>query len=584
MLLDIIILLASAVITVPIFKRLGLGAVLGYLVAGVAIGPFGFDRFDDVDEILHFAELGVVLLLFIIGLELQPSRLWALRRSIFGFGSAQLLLTAASIAIAVKTLAALSWSVAIILGLILALSSTAFALQLLAERGELSQRFGRTAFATLLFQDIAVVPLLAIVPLLGGDASSFSWSSAGIAAATLVAAVIVGRYVLRYLLRIAALTNVREMLTAAALLTVLGMATLLNQAGLSMALGAFLAGVLLADSEFRHQLEADIEPFKGLLLGLFFIAVGMSVNLGLIAEQSQRVFAAVGLLVGLKFLVLYLLAKLSGLHGSGARQLGLTLSQGGEFAFVVLSAAVAATVIDNATAEFVIVIVCLSMASTPLLVFANGALFGRREPAPEYDAPPEDVQPVIIAGFGRFGQMTARILRAKGIPFTALESSQAQVDFVREYGNKIYYGDATRLDLLQAAGADRAKFFVLAIDDVDASLRVAELIRERFPNLTVFARARNRKHVYRLMDLGIEMIHRETFASAVELAVDVLKGLGVPTAERDAMVFRAHDEKRLLEHREIHSDEARMRDLAKQSATELEEMFERDAADGLSEY
>lgn len=584
MLVDTIILLASAVITVPIFKRLGLGAVLGYLVAGVAIGPFGFDRFDDVDEILHFAELGVVLLLFIIGLELQPSRLWALRRSIFGFGSGQLFLTAASIAIATKHFSNLSWPVAILLGLTLALSSTAFALQLMAERGELSQKFGRMAFATLLFQDLAVVPLLAIVPLLGGEASTFSWAVAGIAVATLVVSVVIGRYVLRYLLRIAALTKVREMLTATALLTVLGMATLLNQAGLSMALGAFLAGVLLADSEFRHQLEADIEPFKGLLLGLFFIAVGMSVNLALITEQPERVFAALGVLLGLKFAILYSLGKLSGLDASGARRLGLTLSQGGEFAFVVLSVAVAATVVSDATADFYIVVVCLSMASTPLLVFADDALFVRRKSERQYDPLPEAVQPVIIAGFGRFGQMTARILRAKGIPFTALESSQTQVDFVRQYGNKIYYGDATRLDLLQAAGANRAKFFVLAIDDVDASLRIAEMIRDHFPNLTVFARARNRKHVYQLMDLGIEIIHRDTFAAAVELAADVLKGLGIPTAEHDAAVFRAHDEKRLLEHREMHSDEARMRDLAKQSAKELEEMFERDAVEGLNDY
>jgi monovalent cation:proton antiporter-2 (CPA2) family protein len=582
MLLDTIILLVSAVITVPIFKRLGLGAVLGYLVAGVAVGPFGFDRFDDVDEILHFAELGVVLLLFIIGLELQPSRLWALRRSIFGFGSAQLFVTAAAIAVLAESFADLSWTVAVILGLTLALSSTAFALQLLAERGELSQKFGRTAFATLLFQDIAVVPLLAMLPLFGAGSGKLSWTAAGMAVAILLAAVVGGRYVLRYLLRIAALTNVREMLTATALLTVLGMATLLNQAGLSMALGAFLAGVLLADSEFRHQLEADIEPFKGLLLGLFFIAVGMSVNLGLIAEQTGRVVIAVGLLVATKFAVLYGLGKLNGLDSSGARRLGLTLSQGGEFAFVVLSVAVAASVVSDATAEFVIVVVCLSMASTPLLVFANSAFFGRRHSEPEYDPLPEELSPVIIAGFGRFGQMTARILRAKGIPFTALESNQTQVDFVRKFGNQIFYGDAARLDLLQAAGAKTAKFLVLAIDDVETSLRIAEMIRDHFPNLTVFARARNRKHVYQLMDLGIEIIHRETFAAAVELAVDVLKGLGIETAERDAAAFRAHDEHRLLEHREMHTDEARMQDLAKQAAKELEEMFERDAEDGLS--
>ena len=580
-----IIFLIAAVIAVPLFKKLGLGAVLGYLAAGIAIGPWGLDLAHDVDEVLHLAELGVVLLLFIIGLELQPSRLWALRRSVFGLGAAQLVITGAVLA-AVSIVFRLPWASGVLIGLILALSSTAFALQTLAESNELVTRYGRMAFAVLLFQDLAVVPLLAIVPLLGGDAMEAGeslWLSVVRAVAILASIVIAGRFLLRYLLRLVARTGVREILTATALLTVIGTAYLAQWAGLSMALGAFLAGVLLADSEFRHQLEADIEPFKGLLLGLFFIAVGMSVNLGLLASGPLTIIGAVAALIVAKVVVLFTLGRIRGLTTAAARRLALVISQGGEFAFVLFGVAVPAGVLGSPIVDRLTVIVTLSMAATPLLLAADNWFIHRstRHSEAQYDVLPDEDNQVIIAGFGRFGQIIARILRAKKIGFTALEISQEQVDFVRKYGSKIFYGDASRLDLLQAAHADKAKLFVLAIDEVDASLRAAKIVREQFPNMTIYARARNRHHAYELMELGIKIIRRETFFSALDMAGQVLQGLGLSEFEADRALqrFTEHDLKRLHAHRHLHDDEEKLQALAKEGMKELEELFEQDVGD-----
>lgn len=582
MLIDVIVFLTGAVIAVPLFKRLGLGAVLGYLVAGVLIGPWGLRLIGDVDNTLHFAELGVVLLLFIIGLELQPSRLWALRRLVFGYGGAQWLMTGALVALGAYVLG-LDFGTSVLVGLVLALSSTAFALQLMAERNDLTKRFGRMAFAVLLFQDLAVVPLLAIVPLLGGDSPGAEPPTEAIlkAVAILALVAVAGRFLLRHLLRIVALSQVREVLTATALLVVLGTAALMEQAGLSMALGAFLAGVLLADSEFRHQLEADIEPFKGLLLGLFFIAVGMSLNLGLITEQPGQVVTVVLLLVAIKFGVLFTLGKWAGLDTPSARRLGLVISQGGEFAFVVFGVAVSGGVLQQPLADLLIVAVSLSMAITPLLLLLDDVSSRKSAPSDDHDPLPDEHPPVIVAGFGRFGQITARVLGAKRINFTALEVNQQQVDFVRKYGATIYYGDASRLDLLHAAGAAKAKLFVLAIDDVEASLRTAKVVRQHFPNLKVLARARNRKHAYELMDLGIEAIRRETFLSALDLTTEVLTSLGFSDASalNATETFRQHDERRLHQHRHAHTDEQKMQALAKEATRELEEMFEQDAKD-----
>ena len=591
LLVEAAVFLAAAVIAVPLFKRLGLGAVLGYLAAGVAIGPWALGLVSDVDHILDFAEFGVVLLLFVIGLELQPARLWTMRRSVFGLGGAQVFVTAALLSVAGYALG-LGPTAAGVVGLSLSLSSTAFALQTLAEKNQLTTRHGRTAFSILLLQDLAVIPMLAIVPLLGLKATGPLDSSGVIAAVQTVAIVLAvavgGRYLLRPLLRVVAATGTREVFTAMALLTVVGTALLMETVGLSMALGAFLAGVLLADSEYRHALEADIEPFKGMLLGLFFIAVGMSLNVGLVAQRPGLVLALVAGLIAIKFLVLFSLGRLTGLTQTSARSLAVTLSQGGEFAFVIFGVAVAAQLLEPGLAELLIAVVTVSMAVTPLLSFLNDKMAGsspEKRAAGEFDAPPEKERHVIIAGFGRFGQIVARVLRAKKIPFTALEISPARIDFVRKYGNKIYYGDASRLALLHAARAGKAAAFVLAIDDVEASLRTAATVRKHFPELTIYARARDRKHAHRLMDLGVTIMRRATLHSSLDLAGALLTGLGLTASEAEQAVetFRQHDEMLLFAHYWHHNDEEKMQALSKEGARELEELFEQDAAEEAAE-
>ncbi|TGD73362.1 glutathione-regulated potassium-efflux system protein KefB [Mangrovimicrobium sediminis] len=577
---QLILLLIAAVVLVPLAARLGLGAVMGYLITGVLVGPWSLGVVSNVDKILHFAEYGVVLLLFIIGLELRPSRLWALRRSIFGLGSAQFIVSAIALS-AIMYASAGSISEAVVVGLVLALSSTAFALQLLAERGELTTRWGRSAFGILLFQDLAVVPLLALLPLLGSGSNGASggWQGAAVSVGALLVVVLGGRYILRFLLWLAARSKVREILTATALLVAFGTAFFLQLAGLSMELGAFLAGVLLADSEFRHQLEADIEPFKGLLLGLFFIAVGMSMNLGLLVESPGVIAITVVGIVATKLAVLVVLGRLSGLSSADSGKLGIAISQGGEFAFVLFGVAVTAGALDASLSELLIVAVSLSMVTTPLLFLLNDRFLRRAEKAPDYDEIEAQEPPVLIVGFGRFGQVVARVLSAKRIPFVALDASHQQVDFVRQYGNDIYYGDGSRIDLLEAAGAGSARLLVLAIDDADESLKAAAVIREHFPELAIYARARDRKHAYRLMDLGVRFIRRETLHSSLALTNDILLGLGLdPKAARLAVDrFREHDERRLLEHRSLHDDEQKMQALARESARELEELFARDA-------
>jgi monovalent cation:proton antiporter-2 (CPA2) family protein len=574
------LLLLAAVILVPLAARLGLGAVLGYLVAGVIVGPWGFGVIGQVDEILHVAEFGVILLLFVIGLELRPTRLWALRKAIFGFGSAQVL-GSALLLMGFALLLGQPLTTAAVVGLVLALSSTAFALQLIAERGEMTSRWGRSAFGTLLFQDLAAVPLLALLPLLGArtDADGVAWPQVLLSVGVLFAVLFSGRFILRQILRVAARSHVREILTATALLVAFGMAFLLGAAGLSMALGAFIAGVLLADSEFRHQLEADIEPFKGLLLGLFFIAVGMSLNVGLVVSDTGRVALLIAGIVAIKIAVLFALGRLNGLAPRESLKLGIALSQGGEFAFVLFGAALAAGVMSAEQVELHSVAVSLSMVVTPLLFILFDRLDKQSADKPEFDEIEDEHTPVIIVGFGRFGQVVARILSAKKIPFTALDASPQQVDFVRLYGNEIYYGDGSRIDLLEAAGAHHAKLLVLAIDDVESSVTAATVIRAHFPALQVFARARNRKHAYRLMDVGVQTIRRETFLSAADMGRSVLESLGLePAQARDAVSrFVEHDERHLNQYHSMHNDEEKMRELAKEGARELEEMFARDA-------
>ncbi len=580
------VLMVAAVLAVPIAKRLGLGSVLGYLAAGAVLGPVGLGLVPDVDDILHFAELGVVLLLFIIGLELQPSRLWTMRRPVFGLGGAQVGLSAAIIGLAAWA-AGLPAAAAVVIGLALALSSTAFALQMLAEKKQLTTKHGRAAFSILLFQDIAAIPIIALTPLLGvQDGAPPGFAETTLTAAKIVgvvAAVVVGgRYLLRHVFRIVAATGIREVFTATALLAVVGTALLMELAGLSMGLGAFLAGVLLADSEYRHELEANIEPFKGLLLGLFFIAVGMSVDLRLVGAQPLLIAGLVAGLIVLKAAILYGLGRLYCETDASSRQLALAIPQGGEFAFVIFGVAVGSGVMEPGLSDLLVLVVSLSMAATPLLMGGHDIVLRmRRRPAPTatYDTPDPEEHTVIIAGFGRFGQIIGRILRARKIGFTALEASPDQVDFVKKFGNKVYYGDASRLDLLRAARADRAAAFVLAIDDVEASLRTAETVTRHFPNLKIYARARNRAHAYKLMELGVTVIRRETLLSSLDMARELLEALGLPAydAEKTVQTFRRHDEQRLQAHFDMRDDEDRMAEAAKEWARELEELFDQDS-------
>jgi glutathione-regulated potassium-efflux system protein KefB len=582
-LLQVAVFLAAAAIAAPLGRFLRVGSVIGYLAAGVIIGPYALGplyALDDVGKLLHFAEFGVVMLLFVIGLELRPVRVWAMRSAIFGLGAAQLVATAIVLA-AIGVVAGLATGQALFIGLGLSLSSTAFALQVLEEKGEINTRHGRLAFSVLLFQDLAAIPLIALVPLfaLGAAEPKMDVSAAIIAIGTILGVIVVGRFLLSRLYRFVAATGVREAMTASALLTVVGVTLVMEAAGLSAALGAFIAGALIADSEYRHQIEADIAPFEGLLLAVFFIAVGMSIDLGVLVAQPGKLLAIVVGLVILKAIILYLLGRWWGLNSDAARRLGLVLSQGGEFAFVLFAAGALQGVIGHAMASLLTLAVTLSMAATPLLLLIDEAVGRALKPEPPaYEMPPGSDGHVIIAGLGRFGQIVARVLRARRIPFTALDSNIEQVDFVKRFGAQIYYGDAGRLDILRAAGTDKALAFVLAVDDVDASLRVAEVVRRNFPELPIYARARDRTHVHKLMDLGVTIIERETFLSALELTRQLLRGLGLNATEVKRLLetFKRQDEKRLYEDYKYYADFEKVRANAMSQAKELEELFARD--------
>ncbi len=583
---EAIIYLVAAIIAVPISKRLGFGSVLGYLAAGIIIGPFGLRFIRDPEHILHFAELGVVFLLFIIGLELQPSRLWVLRRMIFGLGSAQVVLSAIVIGLLAWTYG-FTPTAAAVSGLILALSSTAFVLQLLAEKKQLTTTHGRAAFSILLFQDLAVIPLIALLPLIGSGASGenqFDLLKVGTTLASIAGLIIGGHFLLRPLLRIVAQAKLPELFTATALLVVIGAALFMQFAGLSMVLGAFIAGMLLADSEYRHELEADLAPFKGLLLGLFFIAVGMSVNIGLLLKEPMTILLfVIGLMVA-KAIVLYPLARVFGLcNTKGALSLAAVLSQGGEFAFVLFALVAREQIIDTTQIDRLILAVVVSMMLTPVVYLIIEYVTGRtaEKDDAEYDRMEDKGHTVIIAGFGRVGQIVGRLLRVKGQSFTALEIDSSQVDVVRRYGSKVYFGDAGRLDLLRAAGADRAKLLVLAIDDIEASVRTAETVIRNFPHLTIIARARNRRHAHKLMDLGITHIFRETLFSSLAMSGRVLEMLGFDQEEvrRGIDTFRERDKRLLDEQHAIHHDEERLIQSAKDTARELESLLRNDSRD-----
>jgi glutathione-regulated potassium-efflux system ancillary protein KefC/glutathione-regulated potassium-efflux system protein KefB len=575
------IYLAAAVLSVALMKRLGFAAVLGYLLAGVAIGPWGLALIDDVASAGHLAEFGVVLLLFVIGLELQPSRLWALRRPILGMGSAQLLVTGAVLG-GGAVACGLALPAAALVGLGLAMSSTAFVLQLLAEKHELAAAHGRASFAVLLFQDIAVIPLLAVVPLLAAPAGLGELNplpGLGRFLAVCAALALVSRFLLRRLFQLVARTGVPELFTALALLVVVATSLLMHAVGLSATLGAFLAGVLLADSEYRHELEARIAPFEGLLLGLFFISVGMSANLGLLADRPLVVAGLVLGLMCVKFGVMWAVGRGFGQAPAAAVRLGAVMCQGGEFAFILFALARDRALLETAQAELLMLVVSLSMALTPLAAAIAGRAVRRAARPPVYDRIDDTDHRVVIAGFGRFGQITARVLHALQIPFTALEIDPDQVELGQRFGSRAYYGDASQLDLLHAARVDKARLFVLAIDDPEASLRTAEVVTRHFPDVTLYARARNRRHAHRLMDLGIAHIERETYRSSLALTEQVLVGLGLsPRQARHAVgTFRAHDERALADAHAIYQDREKLVQSVREAAAELRTLFDTDA-------
>lgn len=583
-LLEAMIFLGAAIVVVPISKRLGMSVVLGYLAAGLIIGPSGIaliGGMEEATEVMHFAEIGVVFLLFIIGLELQPKRLWVMRRLVFGLGTGQVGITSVVLAAILALGFGLSWTEAALFGFALALSSTAFVLQLLAERKALNQPHGRAAFGILLLQDVAVIPAIAVLDLVNPNtASGGTWLDALIVVGVVIGGLILARLLLRPILRIVAGTGIPELFLAAALALVVGSALAMQALGLSMGLGAFLAGMMVADSEYRHQLESDVEPFKGLLLGLFFMAVGMSADLMLFISSPLLIISlAVGLML-VKALLIYPMARLNGLdHGESVRT-STVLSQGGEFAFVLLTTGLMAGIIGMEMAAIAVLVVTLSMALTPLFGMAGEALLTSKEPPAEYDEIDEEATPVVIAGFGRVGQVIGRVLTMRHIPFTALEVSSHQVEFVRGFGNKVYYGDPTNMQLLRSAHIEKAKALVIAVDDEQAALKIAEEVRSHYPATFILARARNRQHELRLRDIGVHYVIRDTLESTLRLSRELLGHLGLSTdASREAVnVFRDHDAEVLQRQLAIYHDDKAFRAIAMDAELELAELFDEDAA------
>jgi glutathione-regulated potassium-efflux system ancillary protein KefC len=580
LLLPALVCLGAAVVFVPIAVRLRLGSVLGYLAAGCVIGPFGLGLIRDVASIGRLAELGVVLMLFLIGLELEPNRLWELRRSVFGYGSAQMVSSGALLVAAGLTLG-LPWRAALVAGLAVALSSTAIALATMKERGLVASPMGRAAFGILLFQDIAAIPLVGIVPLLSGGPSHGSMAL-GITkvVGAIIGVVVLGRFATKPLLRAVARTGLREVFTAFSLLLVIGIAQLMQLAGVSMALGAFLAGVLLASSEYRHALETDIEPFKGLLMGLFFIAVGMSIDFGLLSARPAFLWLLVVGFVTLKTFSLVLLARALKLPSGQRLLFGAVLSQGGEFAFVVFSVASDAKVLPGNWDKILTLAVALSMAVTPLLVIGANR-FVRRATRKAQRAPdeiePSDA-PVIIAGFGRFGQIVGRLLFASGLKATVLDYDPDQIELLKRFGFRIFYGDATRLDLLHAAGAEHVRVIVNAIDDVTSSLRLVDMVRQHFPQVTIIARARNVAHYYELRNRGVTLVDRELFESSLVAGRRTLEALGVHAyeARERADRFRRHNVALLEGLRDDVTTEGERTARLRAARAELERQFQLD--------
>jgi monovalent cation:proton antiporter-2 (CPA2) family protein len=592
-LLGAFVYLTAAVVAAPLFARLGLGSVLGYLIAGIVIGPFALNLVGrEGQDVMHFAEFGVIVMLFLVGLELQPSKLWELRRSILGLGGLQVALTAAVLGGAAHMLG-IPWQGSIAVGLILAMSSTAIVLQSLGERGLLKTTAGKSCFSVLLFQDIAVIPMFALLPLIaiappsathddGIAAGLPAWGQTGLVLAAVAVIILAGRYLMRPLFRLVAGSGIREIFVAFALLIVVGITLLMQAVGLSAALGTFLAGVVLAESEYRHELEMDLDPFKGLLLAVFFIAVGAGIDFSLLARSPVILIAAVAGFIAVKLGVLFVLARLFGHSQPDASRFSFSLAQGGEFAFVLISFAAGLGLLTGDLSGQLVAIVAISMAAAPLLMLFDDrvlqARLASRDVEREADAIDESGARVIIAGHGRFGMTVNRVLGASGVRAVVLDHDAEQIDVLRRFGYKVYYGDASRPDLLEAAGARGASALVIAVDERDKINEIADTARQHFPHLKLYARAFDRTHAYELLNRGIEFVHREVFAASVDMAEDVLKGLGRHPfeAHRAARTFRALDDK-FVRRTAVHSDDDdTLVDLARKSRAEMENVLSGD--------
>lgn len=591
-LLSTFIFLTAACLIVPLARRFRLGSVLGYLLAGILIGPFGLGLIHNPESVMQFAEFGVVMMLFIIGLELEPEKLWGMRKSILGLGGLQLLFTTGAMT-ALGNALGYGFAPSFAAGMALSMSSTALVLQVLQEKNLLNTAAGESSFAVLLFQDMAVIPILAIMPLLSADGAAITtnqadmiahlpgWLRAELVMAAILGMVVGGRYASRHLFRFVARTNLREVFTATSLAVIVGITLLMEIIGLSPAMGAFVAGMVLANSEYKHTLEADIEPFKNLLLGLFFISVGMSMNFAIFALHPFGVFGCVMALVAIKIVIMLGLGRLFGLDTPQSVIFSFVMSQVGEFAFVLFQYAATLHVLDTGQSGFLTLAVALSMATTPLLM-----VFGKRFIMPRFmsllptrESDAIDVNnAVIIAGYGRFGQIIGRFLKAQGIAATILENSPEQIDLLRKFGSKAYFGDASRLELLTAAGAAQARLLVVAIDDADKALEIVRLARENFPNLKVFARARNRRHAYELDKAGAHLFIRETFDASLRMAEAAMVALGYnPTdIHSKAAMFKRHDEATLRQSFAFFEQEPELISFARQASQELERILQND--------
>ena len=582
LLLQITIFLGAALLLVPLGKKFGIATVLGYLFTGIILGPSVFNIANDPEEIMHLAEFGVILLMFLIGLELRPQRLWEMRQSIFVMGTLQVVVTGLVLMGTAYLLLQQSLSASFVIGFALALSSTAFVLQLLAEKQQLNTTHGQQSFSILLFQDIAAIPLLAIIPILaGGESTHHGVAYFAAIIATFTGLFLFSRYVMRPFFRFVANSGATELITAVGLFIVLGVVLLMDFIGLSTTLGAFLTGVLLADSEFRHELEASIAPFKGLLLGLFFMTVGMTTQLSLIVDMPLLIIGGALALNLIKALVMLIIARLKNMSWSNSFMVAVCLAQGGEFAFVVLNVAKSEKVLTQAIIEPITLVVTLSMVMTPIFFWlVNNKIVPllNKGIEPEYDDIPNQHPALIIAGFGRVGQIVARLARVQHFKFTAIDNNLQRIDFVRRYGGTLYYGDVTLPDLLRSAGIEHAKVFVLAIDDVEASMNVARHIRLNYPNLTLLARARDRHHTHLLRDLGVKHIWRETYLTSLGMGYRMLCELGVSKTDayNSIELFRNYDEELLSRQQHIYADEQKVFESYKNFLSELEHLFESD--------